>query len=169
MRCSRLSRSRILCQVVGNTWSTIFGSQKGWHLEFTTKRKALCMIVTEMSTVEWLKDKEIRAEYGSATLKYDVAAALVAARKMHNLTQTALAHSAGVSQAYIAKLERGEANPTMSRLGAILASIGLKAEINLIPIVSSHELVDYSLPASSSTSSTTRSTPTIPEGPQPYW
>jgi DNA-binding XRE family transcriptional regulator len=72
------------------------------------------MITTDMKTLEWLEDPEIRSEYGSATLKYDVAAALVAARKMKNLTQVALANIAGVSQAYIAKLESGEANPTIS-------------------------------------------------------
>jgi transcriptional regulator with XRE-family HTH domain len=88
-----------------------------------------------MKTSEWLEDLEIRAEYGSATFKYDIAAALVAARKMKNLTQAALANIAGVSQAYIAKLESGEANPTIGRIGAILASIWLKSEINLQPIV----------------------------------
>jgi predicted transcriptional regulator len=93
------------------------------------------MIITEISIVERLEDYEIRAEYGSETLKYDIAAVLVAARKMKNLTQTALANIAGVSQAYIAKLESGEANPTIGRIGAILASIWLKAEINLVPLV----------------------------------
>ena len=93
------------------------------------------MIITEMSTLERLKDNEIRSEYGSETLKYDVAAALAAARKMKNLTQVALANIAGVSQAYIAKLESGEANPTIGRIGAILASIWLKCEINLVPLL----------------------------------
>jgi len=88
-----------------------------------------------MSTLERLKDYEIRSEYGSETLKYDIAAILVAARKMKNLTQIALANIAGVSQAYIAKLESGEANPTIGRIGAILASIWLKAEIDLVPIM----------------------------------
>jgi transcriptional regulator with XRE-family HTH domain len=97
------------------------------------------MIITEMSTLERLEDYEIRSEYGSETLKYDIAAALVAARKMKNLTQTALANIAGVSQAYIAKLESGEANPTIGRIGAILGSIWLKAEINLISLATSLE------------------------------
>src|SRR6266700_2105167 len=93
------------------------------------------MIITEMSTLERLEDHEIRSEYGSETLKYDIAAALVAARKMKKLTQIALANIAGVSQAYIAKLESGEANPTIGRVGAILAAIWLKAEINLAPLM----------------------------------
>jgi transcriptional regulator with XRE-family HTH domain len=97
------------------------------------------MVITEMSTLERLEDYEIRSEYGSESLKYDIAAVLVAARKMKNLTQTALANIAGVSQAYIAKLESGEANPTIGRIGAILASIWLKAEINLMPLVSTFD------------------------------
>ena len=118
------------------------------------------MIITEMSTLERLEDHEIRSEYGSETLKYDIAAALVAARKMKKLTQIALANIAGVSQAYIAKLESGEANPTIGRIGAILASIWLKAEINLVPIVpifgaevatqsNTNQVVDASIPSRS--------------------
>ena len=45
------------------------------------------MSTADIKTPEWLEDNEIRAEYGSATLKYDLAATLVAARKMRNLTQ----------------------------------------------------------------------------------
>jgi len=93
------------------------------------------MSTAGIKTSEWLEDIEIRAEYGSATVKYDIAATLVAARKIKNLTQVALANIAGVSQAYIAKLESGEANPTIGRIGAILASLWLKAEINLVPLV----------------------------------
>jgi|SRR5215467_6730823 len=93
------------------------------------------MSTTDIKIAKWLEDLEIRAEYGSATLKYDIAAALIAARKMKNLTQIALANIAGVSQAYIAKLESGEANPTIGRIGAILAAMWLKAEINFISLV----------------------------------
>jgi transcriptional regulator with XRE-family HTH domain len=98
------------------------------------------MIITEMSTLERLEDYELRSEYGSETLKYDIAAALVAARKRKNLTQIALANIAGVSQAYIAKLESGEANPTIGRIGAILASIWLKSQINIVPLIAHERL-----------------------------
>src|SRR6266446_10125142 len=118
------------------------------------------MSTADIKTSKWLEDFEIRSEYGSATFKYDIAAALVAARKMKKLTQIALANIAGVSQAYIAKLESGEANPTIGRIGAILASIWLKAEINLVPIVpifgaevatqsNTNQVVDASIPSSS--------------------
>jgi predicted transcriptional regulator len=93
------------------------------------------MSTTDIKTAEWLEDIEIRAEYGSATHKYDIASALVAARKMRNLTQAALAKIAGVSQAYIAKLESGEANPTIGRIVAIFAAIWLKPHISIVPLV----------------------------------
>jgi DNA-binding XRE family transcriptional regulator len=93
------------------------------------------MIITEQSIRERLDDHEIRSEYGAETLKYDVAAALVAARKMNNLTRTALATMAGVSPAYIAKVESGEANPSIGRIGAILASMWLKTDLHLAPLV----------------------------------
>ena len=98
------------------------------------------MSTADIKTPEWLEDNEIRAEYGSATLKYDIAATLVAARKMRNLTQATLAKIAGVSQAYIAKLESGEANPTIGRIGAILAAIWLKSEIKLVPLIPSIDI-----------------------------
>jgi transcriptional regulator with XRE-family HTH domain len=102
------------------------------------------MIITEISTRERLEDYEIRSEYGAETLKYEIAAALVAARKRENLTQIALAKIAGVSQAYIAKLESGEANPTIGHVGAVFASIWLKAHINLVPLITPKRQEDVS-------------------------
>ena len=90
------------------------------------------MSTTAMKNLEWLEDFDIRAEYGSATLKYDIAAALVTARKIRNLTQATLANSTGVSQAYISKLESGEANSTIGRIGAIFAAIWLKPRIRIV-------------------------------------
>jgi DNA-binding XRE family transcriptional regulator len=95
--------------------------------------------IDDRTISEWLEDLAARVDYGSATLTYDVAAALVTARKMKKLTQTALATRAGVRPAYIAKLERGEANPTIGRIGAILAAMGFKADIHIMPIVARQE------------------------------
>ena len=64
-----------------------------------------------------LADLEYRREYGSENAKFETAVALVQVRELAGLTQAALAEEAGVSQAYIAKLERGDANPTVGQLG----------------------------------------------------
>lgn len=85
----------------------------------------------------WLADGAIRAAYGAAMLKYDIAYALVTSRTQCHLTQAALAQMAGVSQAYLASVERGEANPSLSRLGAMVASMGMKLQISIVPLLGS--------------------------------
>ena len=77
----------------------------------------------------WLQDIEYRREFGSESAKLDMAAALVRAREMMGLTQSALAELAGTSQAYIAKLERGDANPTIGNIGRLYGCMWLKPSI----------------------------------------
>ena len=77
----------------------------------------------------WLQDIEYRGEFGSESAKLEMAAALVRAREMMGLTQSALAELAGTSQAYIAKLERGDANPTIGNIGRLYGCMWLKPTI----------------------------------------
>ena len=86
------------------------------------------------SHVEWLEDIEYRQEFGWQTAKLEVAAALADAREAVGMTESALAERAGVSQAYIAKLERGDANPTIGHIGRLLAYMGLNPSVNVAPI-----------------------------------
>ena len=72
-----------------------------------------------------LQDTESARYFGAAQAKSSFAITLAEARKQINLTQQQLADRLGVSQSYIAKLEGGEANPTLERIGSLLASIGL--------------------------------------------
>ena len=51
------------------------------------------------------------------------------AREFTKMTQSALAESAGISQAYIARLERGDANPTIGNIGRLFACMWLKPSI----------------------------------------
>ena len=88
----------------------------------------------EDSHAEWLEDIEYRQEFGSETAKLEVAAALADAREAAGLTQSALAERARVSQAYIAKLERGDANPTIGHIGRLLACMGLKPSFSVTPM-----------------------------------
>lgn len=62
--------------------------------------------------------------YGAESAKVDFAVTLVRARRAAPLTQKELAERLGVSQAYIAKLEGGEANPTLGTIGSLLATLG---------------------------------------------
>lgn len=81
------------------------------------------------SHVFWLDDIEYREEFGAETAKLEIAAVLVRARELTKMTQSALAEAAGTSQAYIARLERGDANPTIGNIGRLLACMWLKPSI----------------------------------------
>ena len=86
------------------------------------------------SHAAWLQDIEYRKEFGSESAKLEVAAAFVRAREVMNMTQSALAERVGTSQAYIARLERGDANPTIGNMGRLLACMWLKPRIELTPM-----------------------------------
>jgi transcriptional regulator with XRE-family HTH domain len=58
-------------------------------------------------------------------LTADLAATLRAARMTRDLSVNALAERSGVSRAMIAKIERGEAQPTAALLGRLSAALGL--------------------------------------------
>jgi transcriptional regulator with XRE-family HTH domain len=72
-----------------------------------------------------LQDPEFAKMFGAAQAKSSFALTLAEARTQLGLTQKELANKVGVSQAYIAKLEGGEANPTLDRIGSLLAVLGL--------------------------------------------
>ena len=55
-------------------------------------------------------------------------------RESAGLTRQELAEKAGVTKAYITKLEQGEANPRITTIGAILACLGLNLAIRFYPI-----------------------------------
>jgi len=71
-----------------------------------------------------LRDPEFAKRFGAARAKSSFAITLAEARRQLNLTQQQLAARLGVSQAYVAKLESGEANPTLDRIGSLLAILG---------------------------------------------
>ncbi len=72
-----------------------------------------------------LQDPESAKMFGAAQAKSSFALTLAKARAESGMTQKELASKVGVSQAYIAKLEGGEANPTLDRIGSLLAVLGL--------------------------------------------
>ena len=72
-----------------------------------------------------LREPEFAKMFGAAQAKSSFALTLAKARARSGLTQQEFANRAGVSQAYIAKLEGGEANPTLERIGSLLAVLGL--------------------------------------------
>ena len=95
---------------------------------------------------EELKDPESAKVFGAAQAKSSFALTLPNARAKSGFTQKELADKAGVSQAYIAKLEGGEANPTLERVGSLLALMGLSlttdtTALSPYPEISPREMV----------------------------
>lgn len=84
-----------------------------------------------------LADLEFAQEFGATAAKSEFALTLARARRIASCTQTDLASSLGTSQSYIAKLEAGDANPTIGRIGKILAILGLRLSTKAVPLISS--------------------------------
>lgn len=76
--------------------------------------------------VDRLTDGDYAKQYGAEMAKLELATTLMRVRTEARLTQAELSERLGVSQPYIAKLESGEANPTIAFIGKILATIGLR-------------------------------------------
>ena len=77
-----------------------------------------------------MADDEVRMAYGEELARMDFALALTKARKESDLTQQQLAERLGVSQAYIARLESGLANPTIGKAGSIFACLWKRPSID---------------------------------------
>ena len=88
----------------------------------------------------WLDDIEYRGEFGSESAKLEIAAALADARALAGVTQLGLAERAGVSQAYVAKLEQGGANPTIGNIGRLFACIWMKPAIQAVSLEPSRSM-----------------------------
>lgn len=73
-----------------------------------------------------LQVKEFATGFGAELAKTDFAMSLVKARKAAGITQQELAAKAGTTQSYIAKLESGEANPTIGKIAELLALLGFR-------------------------------------------
>lgn len=94
------------------------------------------MFRTPMQDIEQrLKDPEYAKLYGAEDAKSEFAIVLSRARDRAGVTQKELADRLGVSQAYIAKLEGGEANPTLGVVGSLMAVLGLRLVMQAEPLL----------------------------------
>ncbi len=85
---------------------------------------------------EDLKDPEYAKLFGAEDAKSEFAIALCRARDRAGITQKELADRLGVSQAYIAKLSAGDANPTLGAVGRMLAALGFSLRMDVEPLLS---------------------------------
>ncbi|MRX83319.1 helix-turn-helix domain-containing protein [Eggerthella guodeyinii] len=81
---------------------------------------------------EQMKDPEYAAEYERLQPYYDVVDAIIAARAAEDLTQRELAQRCGMKQSAFARLESGNANPTIETLQRVAEGLGKKLRISFV-------------------------------------
>lgn len=77
-----------------------------------------------------LGDAEFRMEFGAELAKSDLAVILARARTEAGVSQAELGQRLGVSQSYVAKLESGNANPTLAATGRVFAALGQRLQLS---------------------------------------
>lgn len=80
---------------------------------------------------ELLKDPEVRKEYERLKPRYALISQLIEARMKKGLTQAQLAKKMGTKQSAIARVEGGNANPSIAFLEKLAQALGSKLTIQL--------------------------------------
>ena len=88
---------------------------------------------------ESLRDPERRSGFGAEGVKIALAFALLDARESAGMTRAELAEASGVSEAYISKLESGDANPSVGKVGEIFAAMWMKPTVGFAPLMAERE------------------------------
>ena len=78
---------------------------------------------------ELLKDQKVRAEYDKLQPKFTAVSALIEARIKKGLTQEAIAREIKTKQSAIARIESGNANPSIGFLQKLAEALGKKLVI----------------------------------------
>ena len=87
------------------------------HLDFNDYKK------------EVLKNPRVKAEYDRLQPEFTLINALIEARKNKGLTQAQLAQKIGTKQSAIARIESGNANPSIGFLQKLAEALGKKLVI----------------------------------------
>ena len=83
---------------------------------------------------EFLQNDDDRAGYAAEGAKLKFGRALIYAREARGITLAQLAEMSGFSEAYLDKVELGDMNPTIGKLGAIFGAMGFEPTIWFEPI-----------------------------------
>lgn len=79
-----------------------------------------------------MQDPEFAAEWERLQPYYDVIDAIITARAEGNLTQRELAERCGMKQSAFARLESGNANPTIETLQRVAKGLGKRLRISFV-------------------------------------
>lgn len=80
---------------------------------------------------ELLRDPEVRKEYERLKPRYELISQLISARAKKGLTQAQLAKKMGTKQSAIARVEGGNANPSIAFLEKLTQALGTKLVIQI--------------------------------------
>ncbi len=83
---------------------------------------------------EVLKDPVIKAEYDRLEPEFAIIQAVIDARMKKGITQEKLAKKMGTTQSAIARLESGNANPSVSFLQKLAQALNSKLEIKFTAV-----------------------------------
>ena len=86
----------------------------------------------DRSYQKYMQDPEYAAEYERLEPVYDIISAITLARAEQNLTQRELAERCGMRQSAFARLESGNANPTLKTLQQVAKGLGKKLRISFV-------------------------------------
>jgi ribosome-binding protein aMBF1 (putative translation factor) len=97
------------------------------------------MKLSDMKTSDELRaealrnDPAFRAEWERTALARAIALAVVRFRTDRGLSQRGLASLLGMTQPQVARIERGDVNPSMDTLVRVAAGLGIELTINVTP------------------------------------
>ena len=80
---------------------------------------------------ELLKDPEVAREYEKLRPRYELISQLIGIRAKRGLTQSQLAKRMGTKQSAIARIEGGNANPSIAFLEKLTKALGSKLIIQI--------------------------------------
>lgn len=82
---------------------------------------------------QWMKEPAYRKDYEAQEGEFDLARAVIAARKRAGLTQTELAARMGTTQPAVTRMESGRVQPSLRTLRRLADATGSKLTIRLEP------------------------------------
>lgn len=80
---------------------------------------------------ELLRDPEFKKEYDALELEFSIIEQVIRKRLQEGLTQKQLAEKVGTKQSAIARLEGGNANPSVAFLQKVSKALGSKLQISI--------------------------------------
>lgn len=90
---------------------------------------------------EQLRDPEFRAEWERTAPARAIASKVIAYRAENDLSQSALASRLGMSQPAVARLERGDHNPTIETMMRLASALNVEFVLDITPARQDRRLV----------------------------